>query len=322
MRVNRHKRLASAVLAGLLALVAPATLLAAPAGAMAAGAAPQAGASGAAIEARINDAVQDLLLRLVDSGEVAPEQLAALTVTAAPSRRAEFGAIIDLGHDPAPGVPVLAVTPGGNAAQLGLRAGDRILAVDGEALAHAEGGAAAHALQQRLDAGVERLRLTVARDGSNHELAGPLRSHVLPGYRLELGSALAAASVAAAADSRDCGRVSVFDTAPRAQHIYPAVLIAVDGRLPGPTSGPSWRVPAGRHVLTVAERIDSEQFGDLQRFQRDRRSDGGYKELEIVVEPNTTYRIGARFILDRRSSIRDNGYWEPVVYAELGEPCS
>lgn len=274
----------------------------------------------AVLEQRLHQELQGVLLRLVDSGEASPEQLAALTVTAAPSRRAEFGAIVDLGADPAPGVPVLAVTPGGNAAQLGLRAGDRILAIDGESLASATGATAAAALQARLTGDAQRIRLSVARGGGTRELEGTLRSHPLPGYRLELGSLLAASTVAAS-DSRDCGRVSIFDSAPRARHIYPAAIIAIDGRLPGPPSGPAWRVPAGRHVLTVAERIDPEQFGDLQRFQRDRRSDGGYKELEIEVRPDTTYRVGARFILERRASIRDNGYWEPVVWAEASEPC-
>jgi hypothetical protein len=99
-------------------------------------------------------------------------------------------------------------------------------------------------------------------------------------------------------------------------------VIGIDGRAPAPTSGPAYRVSTGRHLLTVAERIDSSQFGDLQRFQRDRRSDGGYKELEVDVRPGVTYRIGARFILERRSFIRDNSYWEPVIYAEADEPCS
>ena len=284
-------------------------------------------AADAGLEQRLNAEVQSLLLRLVDSGEIRPDQLADLTVSAQPTRRAEFGAVVDIGAgngSGAPGVPVLAVTPGGNAAALGLRAGDRIVAVDGTPLATAgDGGAAAAALLQgRLEADAGELQLTVLRDGARQQLSGPVRAYTLPGYRLELGTALAGASLAANAGERGCGRISIFDTAPRKRHIHPAVIIAIDGRAPAPTSGPSYRVPPGRHVLTIAERIDSEQFGDLQRLQRDRRSDGGYKELELVVEPGITYRIGAHFLLERRSYIRDNSYWEPVVYAELAEPCS
>lgn len=281
------------------------------------------GAVAAGIEQRLNEEVQAVLLRLVDSGELQPEDLASLTVSAAATRRAEFGAVIDVGGGDG-GVPVLAVTPGGNAANLGLRAGDRIIAVDGMSLADAAGTdgrpAASAVLQQRLDAG-DVLSLTVLRDGATRELRGAVQAHTLPAYRLELGTALANASVAATGVD-GCGRISIFDTAPRARHVYPAVVIAIDGRAPAPTSGPAYRVPAGRHLLTIAERIDPAQFGDLQRFQRDRRSDGGYKELEVDVRPGVTYRIGARFILERRSYIRDNSYWEPVVYAEADEPCS
>lgn len=281
------------------------------------------GATASELEQRLNEEVQAVLLRLVDSGELQPADLSTLTVSAGATRRAEFGAIVDVGDEDA-GVPVLAVTPGGNAANLGLRAGDRIVAVDGIRLAGAGAASdgrprASALLQQRLDAG-DVLALTVQRDGATRELRGSVQAHTLPAYRLELGTALANASIAATGID-GCGRISIFDTAPRARQIYPAVVIAIDGRAPAPTSGPAYRVPAGRHLLTVAERIDPAQFGELQRFQRDRRSDGGYKELELDVRPGVTYRLGARFILDRRSHIRDNSYWEPVVYAEADEPC-
>ena len=290
-----------------------------------------AGAAAADLEQRLNDEVQSLLLRLVDSGEVQPDQLADVTISAEPTRRAELGAVVDIGTDLGDGgaaanagVPVLAVTPGGNAAALGLRAGDRIVAVDGMPLPEAAGGgrAATELLQQRLESGAGDLRLTVLRDGARHELSGPVRAYTLPGYRLQLGTALATASLAATGAEHGCGRISIFDTAPRKDHVYPAVVIAIDGRAPMPSSGPSYRVRPGHHVLTVAEGIDPQQFGDLQRLQRDRRSDGGYKALELVVEPGITYRIGSRFLLERRSYIRDNSYWEPVVYAELAEPCN
>lgn len=47
------------------------------------------------------------------------------------------------------------------------------------------------------------------------------------------------------------------------------------------------------------------------------------KALVLDVQPGTSYRIGARLIrakLDTQS-IRDNAYWEPVVWDEVAEPC-
>jgi len=274
-----------------------------------------------ALEQRLHQEVQDLLLRLVESGAAQPEQLASLTVSADPSQRVSFGAVIDVGanHDAA-GIPVLAVTPGGNAARLGLRAGDRIIAVDGERVHGSDG---ATVLQHRLAEGEPQLQLRVLRDGAEHDLRGPVQAHALPGYRLELGAALAHASVAATAGDAGCGRISVVGAPPRTQDVFPATLVFIDGETPKPWNSPSYRLPAGRHVLTVSERIDRARFGldalrDFQRRQLDRE---GYKQLELVVEPGTTYRLGARLLTERSDEILSNGYWEPVIYAEVAEGC-
>lgn len=274
-----------------------------------------------ALEQRLHQELQDVLLRLAGTGALDGEAADGLAVQAPASRRAEFGAII--AGDGGAGASVLAVTPGGTAAALGLRAGDRILAVDGEALG-ATSSASVEALRQRLAGASGTLVLAVERDGRQMELSGPVRSFALPAYRLELGGGLAGTALAADAGDAgsSCGRISVFDSAPRGDQVYPAVLIAIDGRAPGPTSGPSYRVRPGVHELTVAEKIDPEQFSSLQRFQRDRRADGGYKTLTLDVRPGITYRLGAHFDLERRNFIRDNSYWEPVVWGEVAEACN
>jgi hypothetical protein len=134
-----------------------------------------------------------------------------------------------------------------------------------------------------------------------------------------LALAAGMAPTAYAADS--CGRISVFDVAPRNQQLYRAVLIAVDGRLPGPTDSPSYRVTPGRHVLRVAEAIDAHQFSAVNQYKRDRRGRERYEEIEVDVQPGTTYRLAAKFNLDRRHEIRDGGYWDPVIWKEDTERC-
>lgn len=293
-----------------------------------------AGAANAAdtdIEARLHEEVQAMLVRLMDSGELRREDLQAVVVSSEPTRRADFGAIVDVRpRSAADGLEVLAVTPGGNAAALGLRAGDRIVAVDGMALdglgTDAQGrSVAAATLSERVSASQGPLVLEVVRDGRRTELRGPVQAHVLPPFRLELGAALAGAQLAApaAGDSDStCGRISVFDVAPRKSHVYPAVLIALGGEVPGPAGNDAYRVRPGRHELTVAEAIDPEQFTSLARVTRDRRSDPDrYKTLVIDVQPGITYRLGAQFHLDERHSIRDGEYWDPVIYTEVAEPC-
>jgi hypothetical protein len=118
-----------------------------------------------------------------------------------------------------------------------------------------------------------------------------------------------------------CARVSTFDSAPRAQQLFAAVLIAVDGRLPGPSGAQSWRIQPGKRVLKVAEAIEPNRFTPLQNRERDGRRADRYKTLEIDAEPGITYRLAVRFHSDRRNPMRSGEYWEPVVWKQSSEPC-
>jgi len=136
-----------------------------------------------------------------------------------------------------------------------------------------------------------------------------------------LAAGLGLASSALAAAESTCGRISVFDSAPRGQQLYAVVLIAIDGRLPGPTDSPSFRIEPGKRVLTVAENIDAHQFSSVQQYQRSNAGRDRYQTLEVDVQPGVTYRLAAKFDLEQRNSIRDNAYWKPVVWSEVRETC-
>ena len=123
---------------------------------------------------------------------------------------------------------------------------------------------------------------------------------------------------AAAAPAMDCGRISVFDVAPRNKDIYRARLLEIDGSLAGPTSSRSFRVSAGRHTLKVAELIDDYEFNDVQLRLRGQGRDLS-KTLEVDVAPDTTYSLGAQFI--EKGSISDKSYWNPVIYQQNPAPC-
>ena len=123
---------------------------------------------------------------------------------------------------------------------------------------------------------------------------------------------------AATSPAMGCGRISVFDVAPRNRDIYRARLLEIDGALAGPTSSRSFRVPAGRHTLKVAELIDDYEFDDVQLRLRGQGRDLS-KTLEVDVAPDTTYMLGAQFI--ERGSIPDKTYWDPVIYQHNREPC-
>jgi len=133
------------------------------------------------------------------------------------------------------------------------------------------------------------------------------------------GACLAAPPASTPAAS-GCGRISIFDAAPRSQDIYRARLMNIDGKFAGPSGTKTFKLPVGHHVLEVAELIDPEQFNDVQRRQRDMRADP-YKELTVDVQPDTTYLLGARLVTDRRNYITDGSYWEPVIYHQNSESC-
>ncbi len=133
---------------------------------------------------------------------------------------------------------------------------------------------------------------------------------------------LCALLLAAEASADSCARVSTFDSAPRTQQLFAAVLIAVDGELPGPTGATSWRIEPGKRVLKVAEAIEANRFSAPQNRDRDGRSvSNRYKTLEIDAQPGITYRLAVRFYPDRRNPMREGNYWEPVIWKETAEPC-
>lgn len=283
---------------------------------------------------RVQEEVQSALLRLVEAGEIAPEQLATLRLDAPASRTPVFGAIIDARFRPdsdRSGLPVAAVTPGGSADGIGLRAGDRIVAVNEASLlglgADAAGRAVAmQRLRDALVADADALSLRVLRDGGTLDLRGSVRMVSLPAYRLELGNAIAGATYAAGAGGSGdgvsrCGRISVFDAVPRGKQMYPAVLIAIDGETPGPTSSDVFRVEPGRRRLTVAEAIDSVQFSNQQQTIRNRPARDRYKDFYVDVQPGVTYRLGVQLVVENRNRIRDNSYWEPIIWSEAAETC-
>jgi hypothetical protein len=225
--------------------------------------------------------------------------------------RHELGAVVDARPDDG-GLPrVMAVTPGRAAARMGLAAGDRLLAINGTALG---GGVdAATLLREAVEAGQGILRFSVQRGAERVELSGHVDRISIPAYRLE---------IAAEAPVEGCARVSVFLKPPVSQKLYPALLHEIDGRLPGALDNSVFRISPGRHVLKLSELVDDTRFdafenrrrGQLMRQER-------FKYLEIDAKPNTTYRLAVRFFPERTHPIRDQAYWEPVVWEEVAETC-
>lgn len=213
--------------------------------------------------------------------------------TQAPRDAFELGAVVDVRRPQAEGLRVMAVTPGGAADRLGLRAGDRLLSLNGQALAGVD--APREALARALQAGDGRLQVRVRRDGEELDLAGT-------------------ADLQRATGSAQCGLVATY----RPGGTLPAGLLAVDivqveGRgVPADGSEP-YRLPPGPRVVIVREHVPPA----AQRS----RALNSYASRAVVIDvaADTRYLLAGRTHGPTASG--DAPVWQPVVVQARSEPC-
>nr|WP_282452912.1 PDZ domain-containing protein [Lysobacter sp. CAU 1642] len=134
------------------------------------------------VERQVADEVEAALLRLAESGALA-ETGRSLSIEREPRVRYELGAVVEI--DTASGeAPIVAITPGGSAERMGLRVGDRILAINDLDLTRSEDPGADFARSTARAQG--RLRLVVRRGERRLELAGSAERVLVPGFRLRI----------------------------------------------------------------------------------------------------------------------------------------
>lgn len=245
-----------------------------------------------------------MLLPSADAGAL-PLATGLVDGVSAGSPTPELGAVVDVRSPSRDGLRVLAVTPGGAADRAGLQADDLLQGVNGHRLDGPREPAAA--LSEALRDGSRGLELQVMRNGKALLLAGT-------------------ATQPRAATS--CGYVSDKQgVVPRSESIYRAEITQVDGDSTPLSSTNRHRIGTGKRVLVVRELIPSQWLTNAQNMQISRmkriESAKAYKVLVLDVAPDTSYRIGARLLRDKldAQSIRDNAYWEPVVWGTVREEC-
>ena len=240
-----------------------------------------------------------------------------LTVSRPAQVRYELGAVVDV-RKPAPqGLEILAITPDSAAARLGLKAGDRLLAINGRRL---DGRApAGDVLNDAMQAGDGKLDVVASRNGSPVNVSGRANVIGVPAYALTIGSA--------AGQVAGCGFVSYSYQPPQSQGVFPAIITTIDGRSTPLGEINRLRVDNGRHVLTVQEFIPEHRLSATQNRQRylmmREWMARAYKPLVVDVKPGVNYRIGAQLRTDKLdfASLRANEYWEPVVWNQVEEKC-
>ncbi len=226
-----------------------------------------------------------------------------------------FGAILDAKF------VVVAVTPESDAAKLGLKEGDKLLAINQQQVSDSN---LADMLAQMNDwADGDAISLQLLRAGKQLHLKGIVSRHALPGWRLEL---LAAEQQHELPAATSCGYVSVFYNTPASLRRHPVKITEIDTI--GFKAGSYYKrthevikVPVGETQITLEEHIPSNI---LSRYRGDIRvrNFGALKTLTLKVEPDTVYHLAAEYFpnLIERSS-RSN-YWQPVVWKTTARACN
>ncbi|MGB0132879.1 PDZ domain-containing protein [Dokdonella sp.] len=292
---------------------------------------------GVSPEQRLQEELRVLLLDMIESGAFGqtPSEQISFSIDSPRQRASSLGVLVDssAGAAAVKGLQVVGTTPGSSASRLGLRSGDVIASVNSVSLAglgdDANGSArAALVLRDQLESLPDNatIEFELIRDGKPKSISGTLESAWIPALHLTVGDGVAVAAAGQSGGSgstsagKGCGRLSIFDVAPRQQNLHAAALINIDGER-SPFGGQEvFRLSEGRHVLTVGEKIKAKYLAFNEVF-RNSNIKNPYKTLEIDVAPNTTYFLAVRLIQDKRNVWRDGAYWEPVIWSESTEAC-
>lgn len=291
------------------------------------------------VEQRLGEEVQLALARLIESGAFAdkPGEEIAFTLDEPARRVNNLGLLVDSASSEraADGLRVLGVTPRSAAQRMGIKAGDRIVGLNGTSLialgadpaGHAQAATTMRTLVDALGDGAP-LEFTLQRDGKPLTLRGELSSIVLPPIHLQVGRDELLASTAPSSSRREaridtgnggCGRLNDFDVAPRQQDLYGVKLLMIDGVSTGPAGVHQFRVSAGTHTLKLVELIPAKVY---RRLNPTRLGDGPeVKTLTVTVQADTTYYLAAKFNEDKRNSRVSGEYWDPVVWREKPDKC-
>lgn len=235
-----------------------------------------------------------------------PAPTDGLTIEQPERQSLELGAVVDVRRPDPAGLPVVAVSPGAAAERLGLKVGDRLMAINGLDVAGVP--APAQALLQALQDSNGDLTVQLLRGSVQLTLAGSVDTVTLPAYRLVLQPPVA--RVAAAGCALISGGAKAYGDVRKVE------IVSIDGV---PVDGIRHQLAAGRHTLVVRmveklgfldgnllrQRLDADRPAnprrDLPAPGMPADTEGAHRETlpdlltaELDVAPNTRYVLGAR----------------------------
>ena len=114
--------------------------------------------------------------------------------------------------------------------------------------------------------------------------------------------------------SNQCGIVVLYKKPPSTKNIHFATVNSVDGQITN-SGSKVFALSPGKHIIKVIEKITENSL------TRRRGEAKNFKFIEVNIEANKKYNIGAKYIRKNRSKLSTGEYWQPVVWATSDESC-
>ncbi|GAA6170904.1 hypothetical protein NBRC116592_05740 [Colwellia sp. KU-HH00111] len=118
----------------------------------------------------------------------------------------------------------------------------------------------------------------------------------------------------ATANANRCGVVILSKKPPKTKSIHFASINSIDGVTVSSRSR-AFTLSEGKHVVKVIENIRENSL------TRRRGEAKNYKFIELNIQGNKKYALGAKYIRKNRSKLSTGEYWEPVVWKEENVEC-
>ena len=226
-----------------------------------------------------------------------------------------FGAVLDKSFT------VITITPGSDAQRAGVKAGDKLMAVNGRTFNN-DDIARVLAYMNDLQDG-DTISVQVKRGADHMAFSSTVKRQTLPAWRLQLNPDNP--NAAAEMPATDCGYVSVFYSPPLSLHkhalgINEIKAIGFKGGLFFRAQEQVLKVPVGDIEMTVQELISSDA---IKRYRSDlqRRKSNATKTFKLKIEPNTVYHLAAEYFADKSERQDKKDYWQPIVWKTTERSC-
>ncbi len=226
-----------------------------------------------------------------------------------------FGLVLDV-ENPADGFNILSVSPGSEADKLGVVAGSKLIKINDININKQTSEQSLSVLQNL--AINDPVSMIVATDKETKTINTTIKGTNLPAVKLEIGTTTTQAVLNDNlnnddANANECGEVSVFFRPSEVKKLYNAYITSINGDGVNRMKK-SFRLKPGKYQFKLHELIDDPFF--KRRGNRLQKA----KVLEINVKPNVRYDLAAKFLTNKRLSLRDD-FWEPVIWRTSERKC-